>query len=92
MTRLYSPGLPIRVAADDEGRPKALVWAGQTRRVVSIEDVREPSLDWWSVGGTVHRVYFIVFTQDGMLCEVYRDVEGGEAVDAGGWALSRVWD
>lgn len=90
--RLYNPGLPIRVTADVQGRPLAFVWNGFTHRVESIEDVREPKLDWWSVTGELHRTYYLVVTNDGMICEIYRDEVGGEGREPGAWWVARLFD
>jgi hypothetical protein len=84
--RLYPQGLALRVQADGAGQPLSFVWAGDLHRVTSIEDVREPRLDWWAATGEVHRVYYLVITHQGLICELYRDVARG------GWFLSRVFD
>ncbi len=90
--RLFNPGLAIRVTANDDGTPAAFVWDGFTHRVESIEDVREPRLEWWSVTGEVHRTYFLVVTNQGMICEIYRDELGGEGRAPGSWWMARLWD
>jgi hypothetical protein len=101
MTRIYEPGTaPVRVVIDALGQPKAFTWEGATHRVASIEEMREPKLEWWAPTGEVHRTYFLLVTQDGMICEVYRDElaaagrEGEEQapVPGGVWGLARVWD
>ncbi len=84
--RLYPQGLALRVQADGDGAPQAFVWSGDLHRVTSIEDVREPQLDWWAATGEIHRVYYLVITHQGLICELYRDVTRGD------WYLSRVFD
>jgi hypothetical protein len=84
--RLYRPGDPIRVRCSGEGRPLAFTWHGEPYRVDSIEEVREPRLDWWSATGEIHRVYFLVVTNRALICEIFRDVPTGE------WFMARVFD
>lgn len=84
--RQYGQDAAIRVRADAEGRPLAFAWRGEPHRVDSVEEVREPRLDWWSASGEVHRVYYLVVTHRGLVCEIYRDVGSGE------WHLGRRYD
>ena len=84
--RQFPEGDPIRVRIGDNGHPLAFTWRGQPHRVATVEDVREPRLDWWSATGEIHRVYYLVTTDRGLICEIYRDV----AADA--WYLARVFD
>jgi len=84
--RLWPDGSPIRVHADEAERPLAFTWHGVTHRVTSIEDVREPRLDWWSVTGEVHRVYYLVITNQDLIVEIFRDVP------TGAWFVSRQFD
>jgi len=79
-------GAAIRVREDAAGRPATLTIHGETHRVETIEEVREPRLDWWSPSGEIHRVYYLVTTHLGWICEVYRDVAGS------GWYLARRFD
>jgi len=84
--RHYSPGQPIRVQSGAQGQPLVFVWRGETYRVETIEDVREPRLDWWSPTGEIHRVYYLVTTHRSLICEIYRDVPTAQ------WFLGRVYD
>ena len=84
--RLHPEGLAIRVRTDVKGQPLAFTHAGQTHQVDGIEDVREPRLDWWSPLGEAHRVYYLLTTRRGMICEIFEDKVGG------GWFLARVYD
>lgn len=86
MVRQYPAGVAIRVRAQGDGRPILFVLDGQTHRVASVEDVREPRLDWWSPTGEVHRVYWLVVTDRGLVAEIYRDVA------TGAWFLGRRFD
>lgn len=101
MTRIFEPGTaPVRVTVDQLGQPKAFTWQGETHLVKSIEEVREPKLEWWAATGEVHRTYFLLVTGDGMICEVYRDElaaaeaasDGAGQAPGGVWGLARVWD
>jgi hypothetical protein len=84
--RQYVDGDPIRVHTGSEGRLLAFVWSGVTHRIDTVEDIREPSLDWWSATGETHRVYYIVTTSHGLICELYCDVPTNS------WYVSRVFD
>lgn len=96
--RLHQLGIPIRVRIDAAGRPLAFTHEGQTHPVSTIEEVREPHLDWWSPAGEAHRVYHLVTTPQGMVCEIYEDRarlgdrEASEARIGGAWFLARVYD
>ena len=83
--RLYKDREPITVT-ELGGKPSAFRWKGKTYQVATIEDVREPRLDWWSPLGEQHRVYYLVTTVKGMVGEIYRDQVAGE------WGLARVFD
>jgi hypothetical protein len=84
--RTFPAGEVIHVRVDEAGGPTFFTWAGHAHRILSIEDVREPRLDWWSVSGEVHRVYYLVLTEPGLICEIYHDVPH----DA--WYLAQVLD
>jgi len=84
--RQYPNGDPIRVRADGDGTPVVFTWRGQPHRVDTVEDVREPRLDWWAPTGEIHRVYYLVTTNRGLICEIYRDVP------TGAWYVARVFD
>jgi hypothetical protein len=84
--RQYPAGETIRVRADAAGRPLAFTWRGQPHRVDSVEEAREPRLDWWSPTGEIHRAYYLVSTDRGLICEIFRNVPTGE------WFLARVYD
>jgi hypothetical protein len=74
------------VQADGAGQPVAFSWHGHVHRVTSIEDIREPRLEWWSAGGEVHRLYYLIVTHRGLICEISRDV----TTDT--WSVSRSYD
>lgn len=84
--RHHAEGQPVAATADAAGRPVTFVLGGRTHRVETVEDVREPRLEWWSPVGEVHRVYYLVTTDRGWICELYHDVAGGA------WYLARVFD
>ena len=84
--RQYPAGDPIRARTDSQGQLVAFAWRGVTHRIETIEDVREPSLDWWSASGEIHRVYYLVTTNHNLICELYRDVP------TNAWYVSRVFD
>ena len=84
--RQYPASERIRVRADATGRPLAFVWNGQPHRVDSVEEQREPDLDWWAPTGEIHRAYYLVTTDRGPICEIYRDLISGD------WFMSRQYD
>jgi hypothetical protein len=84
--RQYPAGESIRARADRAGHPIAFVFQGYPHRVESVEEAREPRLDWWSPAGEIHRTYYLVSTDRGMICEIYRDMLTGD------WFLARVFD
>jgi hypothetical protein len=84
--RVYAKGLPIRVRLDATGMPTAFTWSGHTHLVARVEEIREPHLDWWSPIGPAHRIYYLISTRRGIICDIYRDLVSGE------WFLARVYD
>ena len=90
--RLWPDGAPLNVRADPSGQPLTFIWDRELHKVTSIEDVREARLDWWAATGEIHRVYYLVVTNQGLICEVYRDEVGGEGREPGAWWMARVWD
>lgn len=84
--RQYVEGDPIRTRADDRGHPQSFSWHGRLHQVETVEDIREPCLDWWSAGGEIHRVYYVVTTHRGMICEIYHDRSTDD------WRISRIYD
>ncbi|HQZ71980.1 MAG: DUF6504 family protein [Anaerolineae bacterium] len=84
--RLHNPGIPIRVQADPQGRPEAFTLRGRLHRVASLEEHREPRLDWWSPLGEAHRCYWLVATERDLICELCQDQADGS------WRLVRELD
>jgi hypothetical protein len=84
--RQYARGEPIEVRVDQAEQPQAFVWLGVAHRVETIEDRREPRLDWWAATGEIHRLYYLLTTNRAMICEIYQDRASGH------WFLSRTFD
>ncbi len=84
--RQHSHGHPIRVQTDHEGQPTAFRWRGAVQRIASIEDIREPALDWWSSSGEIRRRYYLVTTTQGIICEIYQESKTQT------WFLARLYD
>ncbi len=84
--RIHAAPKGIEVRAGESGAPVLLSIDGHPHRVKTVEDVLEPCLDWWSPAGEAHRVYYLVTTDRGLICEVYRDVA------TGAWYLARTFD
>lgn len=83
--RSYDPPLPIRARVAADGSPHAFVLDGVTLVVDTIEEVREPNLDWWTEA-PAHRTYYLVTTNRGMVAELVRDEV------AGTWGMARRFD
>lgn len=84
--RQYSAGLPLRVHPLPDGAPHSFVWHGVTHCVESVEDIREPLLDWWAPEAAVHRRYYLVITNRKLICELFHDLVTGQ------WHMSRTFD
>lgn len=85
--RSYDPPLPIRARVTADGMPHSFVLDGVTFVVDTIEEVREPRLDWWlGPEHEVHRTYYLVTTNRGMVAELVRDEV------AGTWGVARRLD
>jgi hypothetical protein len=84
--RQYADGEPIRVRVDAEAKPRAFAWRGRVHRVDTVEDIREPQLEWWSASGEIHRLYYLLTTNRALICEIYEDRH------TGAWFLSRTFD
>jgi hypothetical protein len=69
---------PIRVQADDRGRPLA-VWTGRPERSAAVERLQDSwviSDSWWRAaeeGGPIDRRYYRVQLAGGRLIDVFRD-------------------
>lgn len=53
--------------------------------VDTIEEVREPNLDWWTES-PANRTYYLVITNKGMVAEIVRDETNGT------WGVARRLD
>ena len=84
--RQYAASEPLRVQAGPRGRPHTFAWHGETHVIQSVEDIQEPRLDWWAPDGEIHRLYYLVVTHRGLICEICHDL-----VDDA-WRLSRSYD
>jgi hypothetical protein len=84
--RQYPRGEPIEVRLDPTDRPQAFVWSGVVHRIETVEDRREPRLDWWAPTGEIHRLYYLLTTNRALICEIYLDRTNGR------WFLSRTFD
>ncbi|MBK8541970.1 MAG: hypothetical protein IPL60_18530 [Ardenticatenia bacterium] len=54
--------------------------------MASLEEHREPRLDWWSPLGETHRYYWLVATERDLICELCQDQADGS------WRLVRELD
>lgn len=63
---------PLRVVADEEGTPRALLLDGRWDRVREISNRWRVAEGWWGKG--ISREYYRVITERGRLCLVFRDL------------------
>ena len=84
MTRLWSEGSPITVAADDAGKPLRFTWQGQPHLVNEVTRRWRVNLDWWRQ--RTWRDYFKLTTESGLLVIVYHDLQEHQ------WYLQRLYD
>lgn len=83
MTYLVDPPMPIQVRTDGRGRPEHI----QGDPLIGpVQPVQRwvADVDWWS--RPVSREYWRVLLRDQLLCEIYRDLDGGA------WYVERVFD
>jgi hypothetical protein len=84
MTRLLSKPQPLRVKTNVEGVPTSLVRKGRAERITEVHRRWRIADQWWE--GEVAREYFMISTDRGLICDIYRDM----ITDA--WYLSRIYD
>lgn len=68
---------PVRVEADAEGRPLAVVLRSRRRRVAGVQETWRVEEEWWRERA-VSRQYWRLVLEDGQVVTVFEDlVEGG---------------
>ena len=87
MSRLFDPPLAIDMETDSLSRPVRFALHGRWHKLARAIERWEVDVDWWKVEGRVHRAYWAVTTTTGMLCVVYKELEG-----EGGWFLAKAYD
>ncbi|MBN1855673.1 MAG: hypothetical protein JW846_01815 [Dehalococcoidia bacterium] len=83
MNKLEWQAQEIEVTESDDCEPVAVMFGGR-KRVECIMSRWRISQEWWKQ--PVERDYFSVRLEDGIICEVFRDLA------TGGWQLQRVYD
>ena len=85
MTRLSVKGEPLEVwGAEDT--PDGFVWRNVTHNVLEVTNRWRVHTRWWEPSEAVWREYLKVVTDQGLLCQIYHDLQNG------GWLLSRIYD
>jgi hypothetical protein len=84
MKKIASQPLKIQVNESDSHEPLAVTHEGRWRRVEDILSRWRIDQEWWK--RPAERDYFRVRLEDGIICEVFRDIV------TGGWQLQRVCD
>lgn len=69
------PPRPVQVTAGLDGLPRALVWREHMREVETIYEAWRERRHWW--GHPVERDYFRLWTCDGQMYVVFRDLRTG---------------
>jgi hypothetical protein len=67
---------PLRVEADEQGRPVAVYLSGQRYAVESVLETWRIDDEWWRER-PVSRVYFSLALEDGRTVTLYRDEVSG---------------
>lgn len=67
--------LPLRVVADEKGRPVAVIWQGRRLPVAAVKDCWRIEDEWWR--RPIRRTYYLLEVAGGGLITVYRDHESG---------------
>ena len=67
---------PLRVEADEDGRPIAVYLSGRRYAVESVLEAWRIDDEWWRER-PVSRVYFSLLLEDGRAVTVYRDLTSG---------------
>lgn len=70
---------PLRVEADEDGRPTAVWLSGRRHAVEAVQETWRIDDEWWRQW-PVSRVYYRLLLEDGRAVTVYRDMVSG------GWA------
>jgi hypothetical protein len=94
MTRLCPEGEVVKVWGDGE-IPAGFVWRGASHRI-TVHSRWRIHTNWWQQGlsvsalsllkGGTWREYLKVTTDSGLLCLLFRDLEGAS------WYLARIYD
>ncbi len=87
MSRLFDPALAVEMDIDSWGRPTRFTLLGRQHKLVRALQHWQVDTDWWHADGGVHREYWAVTTSGGLLCVVYKELEG-----QGGWFLAKMYD
>ena len=110
MTRLCPEGEAIEIWGDGE-IPAGFVWRGVAHGIDDVYNRWRIHTNWWQQGlpvsalsplrGSTWREYLKVTTDDGLLCLLFRNLEGGweiptegreTAAEATAWYLARIYD
>ena len=84
MTKLLQLSAGLQVREGGRGEPLAFLYRGKERKVGQVLMTWRISQEWWK--RPVERDYFRVSTEDGAVCELYRDLLSGA------WHLQRIYD
>jgi len=84
MTKLLQGPVGLRVKEGGRGEPLVFLYRGKERKVGQVLMAWRIGQEWWK--RPVERDYFRVRTEDGVVCELYRDLL------AGTWHLQRIYD
>jgi hypothetical protein len=93
MTRLCPEGEVVEIWGDGEN-PSGFVWRGVSHRIADTYSRWRIHTNWWQQGlsvsalspltGGTWREYLKVTTDSGLLCLLFRDLEGGREISAEG--------
>ena len=82
MAKLLEKPEELKVTVNVQGVPLTLARDGEKQRVTKVYQRWQTVEEWW--GKEITRNYFRVKTNKGLVCDIYRDMPGGN------WYLSRI--
>lgn len=84
MAKILEKPEELQVRVNVQGVPLSVVRDGEKQRVTKVYEQWHVAEEWW--GKEVSRNYFKVKTSKGVVCDIYREMPGGD------WYLSKVYD
>jgi len=84
MSHFWPDALPIEVDGDETAAPARITWRCRSLRIARVLERWRIDEAWWQ--RRIWREYFVVYTEDGLILAVYRDLSTRR------WWLQRIYD